>query len=180
MNRIVSVPFILPPMPCANLPNSSAADLVHTSLNRGCFSSQRYSRSCPVSWSRTALAASRLRRATRSAMVSLSVVWGWRRHARTRAAMDSSIYLGGLMMGLGCGSTIFFLGDATINRGGGSWAVGGASSKRTLGTSWVSSICCSTLGDFTCSTVLFACLSGPLRVCSSCRRASNWASSFDC
>ncbi len=145
MNHIVSIPFILPPMPCANLPNSSAADLFQTSLKRGCFNRRRYSSISLVSWSSTAWAASRRRRATRSAMDSLTVVWDWRRRARIRAAMDSSIYVGGLRMGFDGGSTICrstkgFCGDATINHGSGSWTVGGDSSKRTLGTCWVSSI----------------------------------------
>ena len=164
MNRIVSVSFILPPMPCANLPNSSAADLFQTSLKRGCFSKRRYSSSSPVSWSSTAWAASRRRRATRSAMDSLTIVWDWKRRSRTRAAIESSIYLCGLRMGLGGGATIFrstmgVWGDVTIKRGGGSWTVGGDSSKRTLGTCWVVSlICCSTLGSLTCSSVLMICL----------------------
>ncbi len=139
MNSIVSVPFILPPMPCANLPNSSAADIFQTSLKRGCFNKRRYSSSSLVSWSSTVWAASRRRRATRSAMDSLTVVWDWRRCSQTRAAIESSIYLGGLRMGLGggatnCRSTMGLRGDVTINRGGGSWTVGGDSSKRTLGT----------------------------------------------
>ena len=164
MNHIVSVPFILLPMPCANLPNSSAADLFQTSLKRGCFSKRRYSSSSPVSWSSTAWATSRRRRATQSAMDSLTVVWGWRRHSRTRAAIESSIYLGSLRMGLGGDSTIFrlmmgFWDDVTIYRGRGSWTVGGDSSKRTFGTCWVSSICCPTLGSLTCSPVLMICLS---------------------
>jgi hypothetical protein len=145
MNRIVSVPFILPLMPCANLPNLSAADLFQTSLKRGCFNRRRYSSSSPVSWSNTAWAASRRRRATQSAMDLLTVVWDWRHCARIHAAMESSIYVGVLRMGFGGGSTICrsmkgFCGDATINRGGGSWTVGGELSKPTLGTCWVSSI----------------------------------------
>jgi hypothetical protein len=35
MKKIVSVPFILVPTPCANLPNSFAPDLFHISLNSG-------------------------------------------------------------------------------------------------------------------------------------------------
>ena len=166
MNRIVSVPLILPPIPCANCPNSSAADLFQTSLKRGCFNKRRYSSSSPFSWSRTAWAASRRRRATHSAMDSpLIIVWDWRRRWRTRVAIDSSIYLGGLRTGFGGGATMFrstvgIGGDATINRGGGSWTVGGDSSKSTLGTCWVSSICLSTLGSLACSSVLSICLSG--------------------
>ncbi len=165
MNRIVSVPFILPPIPCANLPNSSAADLFQTSLKRGCFNKRRCSSSSPVSWSSTAWAASQRHHATRSAMDSLTVVWDWRRRSRTHAAIESSIYLGGLRMGLGGGSTICclamgFWGDVTINRGGGSWTVGRDSSKRTLGTCWVSLICLSTLGSLTYLPVLIICLSG--------------------
>ena len=77
-----------------------------------------------------------------SPSTSPTVVWDLRRRALTRAAMDSSMYLGVLRMGLVL-STIFFamvwvLGDATINREGGSYSVGGDSSKRTLGTGWVS------------------------------------------
>ncbi len=160
----MSVPFILPPMLCANLPNSTAADLFQTSLKHGCFNRRRYSSSSPVSWSSTAWAALRRWRATRSAMDSLTVVWDWRRRARTRAAMESSIHVGGLRIGFGggspiCRSTKGFWGDATINRGGGSWTVGGESPKRTLGTCWVSSICCPTLGSLTCSPVLMICLS---------------------
>ena len=144
MNHIVSVPFILPPMPCANL-HLSAADLFQTSLKRGCFNRRRYSSSSPVSWSSTAWAALRCRRATQLAMDSLTVVWDWRRRAWIHAAMESSIYVGGLRMGFDGGSTICrstkgFCGDATINRGGGLWIVGGEWSKRTLGTCWVSSI----------------------------------------
>jgi hypothetical protein len=164
MNCIVSVPFILPPMPCANLPNSSAVDLFQTSLKRGCFNRRRYSSSFPVSWSSTAWAASRLWWATQLVMVLLTVVWDWRRRARTRAAMDSSIYLGGLRMGLGGGSAILgatmgFWGDTTINWGGGLLTVAGELSKCTLGTCWVSSICCSTRGRCTCLLVLMICLS---------------------
>ncbi len=102
-------------------------------MKRGCFSKRRYSSSSPVSWSSTAWAASRRRRATRSAMDSLTIVWDWKRRSRTRAAIESSIYLGGLRMGLGGGATIFrstmgVWGDVTIKRGGGSWTVGGDSS----------------------------------------------------
>ncbi len=185
MNRIVSVPFILTPIPCANLPNSSAADLFQTSLKCGCFNKQRYSSSSPVSWSSTAWAASRRWHATWSVMDSLTVVWDWRRYLRTRAAIESSIYLGGLRMGLGGGSTIWcstmgFWGDVTINRGGSSWTVGGDSSKHTLGTWRVSSICLSTLGNLTCLPVLIICLSGGWSEFSRRLRASKWVSSFEC
>ena len=185
MNRIVSVPFILPPMPCANLPNSSAADLFQTSLKHGCFNRRRYSSSSPISWSSTAWAASRRWWATWSAMDSLTLVWDRRCRAWTRAAMESSIYLGGLRMGLGGGSTIFratmgFWGDETINWGGELWTVGGELSKHTLGTCWVSSMCCSTLGRFTCLPVLMICLSWGWSVCSRRQRASKWASCLEC
>ncbi len=185
MNRIVSVPFILPPMPCANLPNSSAADLFQTSLKHGCFNRRRYLSSSLVSLSSMAWAASHCRQATGSIIDSLTLVWDWRRRARTRAAMESSIYMGGLRMGLGggatiCRSTMGFWGDVTINRGGGSWTMGGELSKRTLGTCWVSSICCSTLEILTCLPVLMICLSRGWSNCSRCQRALKWASSLEC
>eukprot|EP00956_Cyclotella_meneghiniana_P025574 scaffold53546_cov34-Cyclotella_meneghiniana.AAC.2 len=91
MNLIVSVALTRPFIPCANLPNSSAADLFHTSRNLGCFKSWRYWRSCPVSWSRTAFAASRCRRATLSAIDSVRVPEecdSWRL-ARIRDAIES-------------------------------------------------------------------------------------------
>jgi len=47
--------------------------------------------------------------------------------------MDSSIDLGGSRMGVGCGWKLFPVGDAAINRGGGSLSVGGVVSKLTLG-----------------------------------------------
>jgi len=72
--------------------------------------------------------ASRLRRATRSAIDSFGTglaVGIWRCHARTRAAIDSSINLGGLRMGVGFGWMLCPVGDATINRAGGSLSAGG-------------------------------------------------------
>jgi hypothetical protein len=58
----------------------------------------------------------------------------WRRRARTRAAMDSSINFGGLRMGLGCGWMLCSVGNATINWEGGSLSVGGVLLQLTLGT----------------------------------------------
>ena len=102
-------------------------------------------------------------------MDSLTVVLDWRQRACTRAAMESSIYLGGLMMGVGLATvfviTFCFAGDATINRGGVSLMVVGISLMRTLGTGWVSSMPLSTLGIVTC-------LVGGCNVLSNCCRAS--------
>jgi hypothetical protein len=53
MNLIVSVAFTRPLMPWANLPNSFAAEILQASLNFGCRDNWRYSRSWPVSGSRT-------------------------------------------------------------------------------------------------------------------------------
>ncbi len=52
---------------------------------------------------------------------SLTIVWDWTRRSRTRAAIESSIYLGGLRMGLGGGATMFrstmgVWGDVTIKQ----------------------------------------------------------------
>ncbi len=120
-----------------------------------------------------------------SAMDLLTDVWDWRCRAQTRTAMDSSTYLGSLRIGLGGGSLIdfltsCFLGDTTINRGGGSWTVGGASSKWTLGTCWVSLICCVTLESLACSTALISCFSGGWSMFSSHCSALKWASSLQC
>ncbi len=132
MKHIVSVPFIPPPMPWANLPNSSVADLFHISLNRRCFNSWWYSRSWPVSWSRTEWAALRLWQATWSAIDSFGIELvggGWRCCACTHTAMESSKNLGGLRMGLVCGWMLCSEGNATINRGGGTLSVGGVTLK---------------------------------------------------
>ena len=96
-------------------------------------------------------------------MDSVTVVWDWRRRARTRAAMESSIYLGGLMMGVGLSTvfvvTVCFAGDATINRGGGSLMVVGISLMRTLGIGWVTAISfsLSTLGIVTSFSLFGGC-----------------------
>ena len=178
MNCIVSVPLIHPPMPWANLPHLSAADLFHTSLNHGCFSSWQYLSSWPVSWSSTEYTASvsLLLCATRLAIDSVwigSAFHNWRCLALTRAAITSanpSIYLDGLSMNFGflflaCGWTICF-----CNPDGDSYIPGGLSLNLTLGTSWVGLL--STLRDFTLSASLIVLLFAGCSVCSILSNAS--------
>jgi hypothetical protein len=124
----------------------------------------------------------RLRRATRSAIDSFGTglaVGIWRRCARTWAAINSSISLGGLRMGVGFGWMLCFVGDLTINRAGGSLSVGGVVSKLYLGTCCVS-LTCSTLGSFTFSAGLIACLLVGCIIFLILSRASKCASSLEC
>eukprot|EP00957_Ditylum_brightwellii_P062305 4727776-Ditylum_brightwellii.AAC.1 len=58
MNLIVSVALTLPLIPCANRPNSLAAEIFQSSFNLGCRNNCRYSRSWPVSGSNTGYACS--------------------------------------------------------------------------------------------------------------------------
>jgi len=65
---MVFVPVILPPTPCANLPNSFAPAVVQRSLCLESRSNWRYSNNFLVLWLRTGLADSLCRWATRLEM----------------------------------------------------------------------------------------------------------------
>ena len=103
----------------------------------------------------------------------------WRRRAQTRGAIDSSINFCGLRMGVGVGWMLCFVGNSTINRAGGSLSADDVVSKLTLGTCCVS-LTCSTLGSFTFTAGLSACVLVGCIIFSILSRASKCASSFEC